>query len=60
MTAEQIIGWVITFVSSVAVSSFIAGRTLGRMLAKLEFMSDRLAKIEGMFEMRLRDGVKGD
>lgn len=48
----------ITFVLSVAASMFVAGSRWGRIEGKIETMADRLAKIEGMFTLRLRDDEK--
>jgi hypothetical protein len=31
--------------------------TMDVLISKLDFMSDRLAKIEGMFTLRLKDGL---
>lgn len=45
---------------SVVLSVFIAGTKWGRVESKMEFMSDRLAKIEGMFTLRIRDGHGSD
>ena len=46
---------VVTFVASVGTSMFVAGTRWGEMRADLRVMADRLAKIEGMFELKLRD-----
>lgn len=44
-----------TFVLSVGASMFVAGTRWGRVESKIETMADRLAKIEGMFTLRLKD-----
>jgi hypothetical protein len=46
---------VATFIASVGVSAFISGMHWGRLTNQLQVMSDRLAKIEGMFTLRLKD-----
>lgn len=43
-------------VASVTVSAFISGTRWGTMQQEMRGMADRLAKIEGMFTLRLRDG----
>jgi len=40
---------------SVATSSFIAGSRSGRMETTMTTISERLARIEGMFELKLKD-----
>jgi len=57
VTAELIIGGV-TIVVSVITSAFISGMHWGEIRADVKMMSDRLAKIEGMFTLRLRDNNK--
>ena len=47
-------------VASVTVSAFISGTRWGVMQQELRQMADRLAKIEGMFTLRLRDGQGHD
>lgn len=47
-------------VASVTVSAFISGTRWGAMQGDLRQMADRLAKIEGMFTLRLRDGQDGE
>lgn len=42
-------------IASVCVSSFISGTRWGRVEGDMRSMSDRLAKIEGMFTLKLRD-----
>jgi hypothetical protein len=65
----------ITFIVSVMTSAFIAGTRWGRVQADVTSMksqldqsatktdvqstAERLARIEGMFELRLRDGADG-
>ena len=46
---------VVTFIASVGTSMFVAGTRWGEMRADLRVMADRLAKIEGMFELKLRE-----
>jgi hypothetical protein len=43
------------FVLSLAGSMFVAGSRWGRVESDVRIMADRLAKIEGMFTLRLRD-----
>lgn len=43
-------------VASVTASAFISGTRWGAMQQDMRGMADRLAKIEGMFTLRLRDG----
>lgn len=40
---------------SICSSMFVAGSRWGRIEGDMRSMSDRLAKIEGMFSLRLRD-----
>jgi hypothetical protein len=40
---------------SITVSSFIAGAKLGGMIQTMNTISERLARIEGLFEMKLKD-----
>ena len=47
-------------VASVTVSAFISGTRWGVMQQEMRQMADRLAKIEGMFTLRLRDGQGRD
>ena len=47
-------------VASVTVSAFISGTRWGTMQQEMRGMADRLAKIEGMFTLRLRDGQERD
>lgn len=54
MTSTQAIVDVATFVISIGVSAFIAGSRWGGLQQDMRAISDRLAKIEGMFELRLR------
>ena len=51
---EALIG-VATVLISVATSMFVAGTRWGRVESEVRLMSDRLAKIEGMFTLRLKD-----
>jgi hypothetical protein len=51
---EVIIG-VVTFVASAGTAAFISGTHWGELRADVKLMNDRLAKIEGMFTLRLRD-----
>ena len=44
-----------TIVLSLTGSAFIAGSRWSRMESSISTMSDRLAKIEGMFTLRFRD-----
>lgn len=53
-TVELIIS-AITVLISVCSSMFVAGSRWGRVEGDMRSMSDRLAKIEGMFTLRLRD-----
>lgn len=43
-------------IASISVSAFISGTRWGTMQQEMRTMADRLAKIEGMFTLRLRDG----
>jgi hypothetical protein len=45
----------VTFIASVGTSMFVAGTRWGELRTDFRVMADRLAKIEGMFELRLRD-----
>lgn len=40
-------------IASITVTVFLTGMRWGKVESKIEFMSDRLAKIEGMFTLRL-------
>lgn len=51
---EVLIG-VVTVLLSVCTSMFVAGTRWGRVESEVRLMSDRLAKIEGMFTLRLKD-----
>lgn len=53
VVTEIIIGAVTIAVSLIG-SAFIAGNRWGRIESDIRGMSDRLAKIEGMFTLRLR------
>ena len=52
--AEVVIG-VCTVVASLAGSAFVAGTRWGRVESDIKDMNQRLAKIEGMFTLRLKD-----
>lgn len=54
LIVELVIG-LCTVILSLAGSAFIAGTRWGRIETEIRAMSDRLAKIEGMFTLRLRD-----
>ena len=54
LVIEIIIGCV-TFVTSVSTSMFIAGSRWGEVRADVKTISERLAKIEGMFTLKLED-----
>jgi hypothetical protein len=51
---EVVIG-IVTFVLSVGASMFIAGARWGTMEAGMRTMNERMARIEGMFTLRLKD-----
>ena len=51
---------VLGVVISVCTSMFVAGSRWGQIQGDVRNMSDRLAKIEGMFTLRLRDGDEHD
>lgn len=51
---------VIGVLVSVITSVFVAGSRWGRVESKMESMNDRLAKIEGMFTLRIRGGGSRD
>lgn len=46
---------VVTFILSVSASMFISGMRYGEMRSDMRSMADRLAKIEGMFTLSLRE-----
>ena len=46
---------VATFVASVGASAFVAGVKWGKVETTLKGLSERLARIEAMFELKLRD-----
>lgn len=54
------VGVIMSFMASLAVVSYRAGRLEGelrsQMVAAMQSTSERLARIEGMFELRLKDG----
>jgi hypothetical protein len=58
--AVEIIIAIVTFIASVGSSMFIAGTRWGEMRTDLRVMADRLAKIEGMFELQLKKREHGD
>lgn len=41
---------------SMLCSAFVAGISVGQMKSDMRSIADRLAKIEGMFTLRLKDG----
>ena len=43
-------------IASVVVSAFVSGTRWGRVEQDMRGMSDRLARIEGMFTLKLKDG----
>ena len=45
---------------SICCSMFVAGSRWGRVEGDMRSMSDRLAKIEGMFTLKLRDRDRDD
>ena len=45
-------------IASITVSAFISGTRWGAIQQDMRSMSDRMAKIEGMFTLKLRDGAK--
>ena len=47
-------------IASITTSAFISGTRWGTMQQEMRTMADRLAKIEGMFTLRLRDGEGGE
>lgn len=55
---EVVVG-IVTFVTSVGTSMFMAGSRWGEVRADMRLMADRLAKIEGMFTLRLKDDNHG-
>lgn len=54
-TAISIVISLVGMVVSICGSMFVAGSRWGRVEGDMRSMSDRLAKIEGMFTLRLRD-----
>jgi hypothetical protein len=54
-TSVDLIIGIVTFVLSVGTSMFIAGSRYGEMRSDMRMIADRLAKIEGMFTLKLRD-----
>ena len=53
-TDLEIVVAVVTFISSVGTSMFIAGTRWGRVEMDIKNINDRLAKIEGMFTLTLK------
>jgi hypothetical protein len=51
---EILIG-IASFICSICGAMFVAGMRWGQVTGDIRNMSDRLAKIEGMFTLRLRD-----
>jgi len=45
---------VVSFIASLGAAMFVAGSRWGRVEADIKLMSDRLAKIEGMFTLKLK------
>lgn len=45
-------------ITSIVTSAFISGTRWGAMQQDMRQMADRLAKIEGMFTLRLRDPAR--
>jgi hypothetical protein len=56
----QIVIAAVGVVVSICCSMFVAGSRWGRIEGDMRSMSDRLAKIEGMFSLRLRDPDDND
>ena len=54
-TSIQVLIGVVTFVCSIAGAAFVSGTRWGRVEGDMRAMSDRLARIEGMFTLRLKD-----
>jgi hypothetical protein len=50
---------IITFITSVSASMFVAGSRWGEVRTDMRVMADRLAKIEGMFTLKLKDPSDG-
>jgi hypothetical protein len=48
-----------TFVCSMGSAMFIAGMKWGRVNTQVDSINQRLAKIEGMFTLTLKDGDRG-
>lgn len=61
LTATDIAIAIVTFITSVGASMFIAGSRWGEVRTDMRVMADRLAKIEGMFTLQLKkDHESGD
>ena len=54
-TLVEIIIGAVTFIASTGTAAFISGTHWGELRGDVKVMNDRLAKIEGMFTLRLRD-----
>ena len=57
-TALEILISAVGVIVSVCSSMFVAGSRWGRIESDMRSMSDRLAKIEGMFTLKLRDAFE--
>lgn len=57
-TAVDALVGIVTVALSLTGSAFIAGARWGRIETDLKDMAGRLAKIEGMFTLRLKDPSK--
>jgi hypothetical protein len=56
--AIQLVSEIATVVVSISGAAFVSGTRWGRVEQDMKTMSDRLARIEGMFTLKLRD--RGD
>ncbi len=54
--ATEIIIGLVGVIISMLCSAFVAGISVGQMKSDMRSIADRLAKIEGMFTLRLKDG----
>jgi cytochrome oxidase Cu insertion factor (SCO1/SenC/PrrC family) len=59
-TSVSILIAAVGVIVSICSSVFVAGARWGRVEGDMRSMSDRLAKIEGMFTLKLRDGDRVD
>lgn len=59
-TTVTIISEIVTFILSIAVSAFIGGVRFGQIQGDVKSINERLARIEGMFTLRLRDPSRDD